>query len=38
MELFLTRAYSVFNASEPFINLPYTVAVNGKQLEPWVIP
>ncbi|KAF8860534.1 rhamnogalacturonate lyase, partial [Acephala macrosclerotiorum] len=28
----------VFNASEPFANLPYTVVVNGKELEPWVIP
>ena len=28
----------VFNASEPFANLPYTVAVNGRDLKPWVIP
>lgn len=28
----------VFNASEPYSNLPYTVNVNGKDLEPWVIP
>jgi rhamnogalacturonan endolyase len=28
----------VFNASEPFANLPYTVVVNGHQLDPWVIP
>lgn len=28
----------VYNASEPYSNLPYTVAVNGKDLEPWVIP
>lgn len=28
----------VYNASEPFTNLPYTMVVNGKQLEPWVIP
>lgn len=28
----------VFNASEPFANLPYTVVVNGHELEPWVIP
>ncbi|OIW28428.1 rhamnogalacturonan lyase [Coniochaeta ligniaria NRRL 30616] len=28
----------VYNASEPFANLPYTVSVNGRDLEPWVIP
>ncbi|KAI2637180.1 polysaccharide lyase family 4 protein [Hypomontagnella submonticulosa] len=28
----------VFNASEPHANLAYTVNVNGKDLEPWVIP
>ncbi|KFZ14201.1 hypothetical protein V501_03374 [Pseudogymnoascus sp. VKM F-4519 (FW-2642)] len=28
----------VYNASEPFANLPYTVAVNGRDLKPWVIP
>lgn len=28
----------VFNASEPYSNLPYTVNVNGKDLQPWVIP
>jgi rhamnogalacturonan endolyase len=28
----------VFNASEPYANLPYTVVVNGHELEPWVIP
>lgn len=28
----------VFNASEPHANLEYTVNVNGKDLEPWVIP
>lgn len=28
----------VFNASEPHANLRYTVNVNGKDLEPWVIP
>jgi rhamnogalacturonan endolyase len=28
----------VYNASEPYSNLPYTVVVNGKALEPWVIP
>ncbi|KAK2008499.1 rhamnogalacturonate lyase [Colletotrichum eremochloae] len=28
----------VFNASEPHSNLRYTVSVNGKDLEPWVIP
>ena len=28
----------VRNASEPYANLPYTVNVNGKDLEPWVIP
>jgi rhamnogalacturonan endolyase len=28
----------LFNASEPFANLPYTVNVNGKDLEPWIIP
>jgi rhamnogalacturonan endolyase len=28
----------IYNATEPFSNLPLTVAVNGKELEPWVIP
>ncbi|PKS08728.1 hypothetical protein jhhlp_004781 [Lomentospora prolificans] len=28
----------IFNASEPHANLKYTVNVNGKDLEPWVIP
>ena len=28
----------VYNASEPYSNLPYTVNVNGKDLQPWVIP
>ncbi|ORY62975.1 family 4 polysaccharide lyase [Pseudomassariella vexata] len=28
----------VYNASEPYANLPYTVNVNGQDLEPWVIP
>lgn len=28
----------VYNASEPYSNLPYTVRVNGKELQPWVIP
>jgi rhamnogalacturonan endolyase len=28
----------VYNASEPYANLPYTVVVNGKALQPWVIP
>lgn len=28
----------VFNASEPYSNLPYQVNVNGRDLEPWVIP
>ena len=28
----------VFNASEPYSNLPYTVVVNGHELKPWVIP
>ena len=28
----------IFNASEPYSNLPYTVNVNGKDLEPWIIP
>ncbi|KAL3425854.1 rhamnogalacturonate lyase [Phlyctema vagabunda] len=28
----------VYNASEPYANLPYTVSVNGHDLEPWVIP
>lgn len=28
----------VFNASQPYSNLPYTVNVNGKDLEPWIIP
>ncbi|KAI1776968.1 polysaccharide lyase family 4 protein [Hypoxylon cercidicola] len=28
----------IFNASEPHSNLAYTVNINGKDLEPWVIP
>ncbi|CAI6096437.1 unnamed protein product [Clonostachys chloroleuca] len=28
----------VYNASEPYANLPYTVSINGQDLEPWVIP
>ncbi|KAI0132171.1 galactose mutarotase-like domain-containing protein [Xylariales sp. AK1849] len=28
----------VYNASEPYSNLKYTVNVNGEDLEPWVIP
>jgi rhamnogalacturonan endolyase len=28
----------VYNASEPYSNLKYTVNVNGQDLEPWVIP
>ncbi|PBP28411.1 rhamnogalacturonate lyase, partial [Diplocarpon rosae] len=28
----------VYNASQPYSNLAYTVVVNGHQLEPWVIP
>jgi len=28
----------VFNATEPYSNLPYTVVVNGNALAPWVIP
>jgi rhamnogalacturonan endolyase len=28
----------VFNASEPNANLKYTVSINGKDLEPWIIP
>ncbi len=28
----------VFNASEPYANLKYTINVNGKDLKPWVIP
>lgn len=28
----------VFNASEPYADLPYTVNVNGVDLEPWIIP
>ncbi|KAI1630963.1 rhamnogalacturonate lyase [Biscogniauxia mediterranea] len=28
----------VYNASEPYANLPYTVNINGEDLEPWVIP
>ncbi|KAH8666040.1 family 4 polysaccharide lyase [Tricladium varicosporioides] len=27
-----------FNTSEPYANLPYTVSVNGHDLEPWIIP
>lgn len=28
----------VFNATQPYSNLPYVVTVNGNELEPWVIP
>lgn len=28
----------VFNATEPYANLPFVVTVNGRELEPWVIP
>ncbi|KAF2094297.1 polysaccharide lyase family 4 protein [Rhizodiscina lignyota] len=28
----------VFNASEPWSNMPLNVAVNGQDLEPWIIP
>jgi rhamnogalacturonan endolyase len=28
----------VFNSTQPWANLPYTVAVNGHGLTPWVIP
>jgi rhamnogalacturonan endolyase len=28
----------VYNASQPYSNLPYTVVVNGHELAPWVIP
>ncbi|KAF2834643.1 polysaccharide lyase family 4 protein [Patellaria atrata CBS 101060] len=28
----------IFNSSEPYANLPYTVNVNGRDLEPWIIP
>ncbi|CAO2651071.1 Nn.00g093680.m01.CDS01 [Neocucurbitaria sp. VM-36] len=28
----------IFNASEPYSNLPYTVNVNGADLAPWIIP
>lgn len=28
----------VYNASEPHSNLAYTVNVNGKDLDPWIIP
>ncbi|KAF2131025.1 polysaccharide lyase family 4 protein [Dothidotthia symphoricarpi CBS 119687] len=28
----------IYNASEPYSNLPYTVNANGKDLEPWVLP
>ncbi|EHK96174.1 putative rhamnogalacturonate lyase B [Glarea lozoyensis 74030] len=28
----------IYNASEPYSNLPYTVVVNGKELKPWIIP
>lgn len=28
----------VYNASQPFINIPYNVVVNGQELETWVIP
>jgi rhamnogalacturonan endolyase len=28
----------VYNTSDPFSNLGYTVNINGKDLAPWVIP
>ena len=28
----------VYNASQPYSNLPLAVVVNGYELEPWVIP
>jgi rhamnogalacturonan endolyase len=28
----------IYNASQPYANLPYTVVVNNHQLDPWVIP
>lgn len=28
----------VFNASEPYTNLPYTVVMNSEELDPWIIP
>lgn len=28
----------LFNASQTYNNLPYTVVINGKELAPWVIP
>lgn len=28
----------VWNKTEPYANLPYTVVVNGRELAPWVIP
>jgi rhamnogalacturonan endolyase len=28
----------VFNATEPYSNLAYTVSVNGQDLDPWIIP
>ena len=28
----------VYNATEPYSNLPYTVSVNGRDLDPWIIP
>lgn len=28
----------VYNASQPFINIPYDVVVNGQALDTWIIP
>lgn len=28
----------VYNATQPFINIPYNVVVNGRELDTWVIP
>jgi rhamnogalacturonan endolyase len=28
----------VYNATQPYSNMPLAVAVNGFQLDPWVIP
>ncbi|KAI1847371.1 hypothetical protein JX266_006596 [Neoarthrinium moseri] len=28
----------VYNATQPYSNLPFVVVVNGRELEPWIIP
>lgn len=34
----MTGNTDVFNATQPYNNVPLTVNVNGRDLEPWIIP